>query len=446
MNKRRYILTACMMLLLAMLACNRTTPTPTPQVETPSLTSDGTPGIPTDTPSSDLTPSATEGTPTSVTATPLEGTPECVYDVDFDSDVTIPDDTELAPGTDFVKTWRVRNSGTCAWESGTAWVFESGDKMSGPDSVGAPSTAAGDTADISVHLTAPVTPATYTGYWRMHRPAGEPFGTPIYVRIVVTAGAGTQTPAASASATATSQPGVGPTISYFHADVQEADPGDTITLAWKAEDATSATLYHLMPTGQLGSFWEVNVSGNFTYEIDLTERNNTGFVLFAGDDQGHIVQKTMFVSLRCPDTWFFTPAPDSCPAGPAVFSAAAEEHFEGGTMIWIEEQNLIYVLFDDGNSPQWSVFSDEWDEGEPENDPSLTPPPDFYQPVRGFGLIWRQQASVRDRLGWAVDSEIGFSSAVQRTSRPKYNDTYVRALDGKVWKLLPMSSGWEKIP
>jgi hypothetical protein len=35
---------------------------------------------------------------------------------------------------------------------------------------------------------------------------------------------------------------------------------------------------------------------------------------------------------------------------------------------------------------------------------------------------------------------------VQGTSRPKYNDTFIRALDGKVWKLLPWSSGWEKFP
>jgi hypothetical protein len=441
MNKR-CILTAFAMLVLAALACNRTVRTPTPQVGTPTPTlptGDGTPVFPTDTPLPGITPSP-------VTATPTQGTPACVYDVDFVTDVTIPDDTELEPGTAFVKTWRMRNSGTCAWEPGSAWVFNSGDKMGGPDSVSVSATEPGNTADISVNLTAPTTPGTYTGYWRMRRPNGEIFGTRSFVRIVVISDEATATPTASATPTPTSEPGVGPTINYFRANVEEADPGDTITLEWETEEATSANLYHLMPTGQLGSFWEVDVSGVFTYETDVSERNRTGFMLFASDDEGHIAQETLFVLLRCPDTWFFTPAPDGCPAGPAIISEAAEEHFERGTMIWVREQDLIYVLFGDDQSPQLSVHSDEWDEGEPEDDPNLTPPDGLYQPIRGFGLVWREGLDVRNRLGWAVDTEAAFTTAVQRTSRPKYNDTYIRALDGKVWKLLPMSSGWEKIP
>jgi hypothetical protein len=115
-------------------------------------------------------------------------------------------------------------------------------------------------------------------------------------------------------------------------------------------------------------------------------------------------------------------------------------------MIWIKDDDQIYVLFDDGQSPSWRAYADEWDEGEPEDDPTLTPPAGMYQPVRGFGLIWREQEDVRERLGWATDREAAFSTAMQRTSRPRYNDLFIRALDGGVWKLLPESSGWEKMP
>ena len=73
------------------------------------------------------------------------------------------------------------------------------------------------------------------------------------------------------------------------------------------------------------------------------------------------------------------------------------------------------------------------------------PPPGYYQPVRGFGLVWREQPNVRDRLGWALAPEAGFETAVQHTSYPKYNHTYLRALDGNVWWLWPEHSGWEKI-
>ncbi len=441
---RRYVLIAFAMLVLAGLACNRTVPTPTPGADTPVPTipaGEGTPVLPTATPLPSGTPA-----PGDVTATPTEGTPGCTYDTDFVTDVTIPDDSELESGTEFVKTWRLRNNGTCAWEVGTLWSFDSGDQMNGPDSVSVPATEPDNTADISVNLTSPTTPGTYTGYWVMRRPNGEKFGAKAYVRITVVGDEATLTPTVTVTPTPTSKPGAGPTINYFRSDVDKADPGDTITLEWETEDATSATLYHLMPTGQLGSFWEVGVNGVFEYEIDTSERNHTDFLLIVSDLEGRTARASLSVMLHCPDTWFFEPAPNECPASPATQSGAAEQHFEHGTMIWVDELDQIYVLFDDNQSPEWKVYADEWDEGDPVDDPTLTPPAGFFQPIRGFGLIWREEPSVRDRLGWAVDTESAYNTAVQRTSRPKYNDTYIAALDGKVWKLLPESSGWEKIP
>ena len=68
------------------------------------------------------------------------------------------------------------------------------------------------------------------------------------------------------------------------------------------------------------------------------------------------------------------------------------------------------------------------------------------QPVRGFGLVWREMSDVRDRLGWALDAEVSYPTAVQRTSRFKYNETYVKALDGGVWVLEPEGSKWHHIP
>jgi len=74
------------------------------------------------------------------------------------------------------------------------------------------------------------------------------------------------------------------------------------------------------------------------------------------------------------------------------------------------------------------------------------PPVGLYQPVRGFGLVWREEPGVRDRLGWAVDREVGYPTAIQRTSWYKYNATYVKALDGGVWELGPERSKWRHIP
>ncbi len=447
MNKR-YVIVAFVMLVLAALACNRTVPTATPEVGTPlstTATGDATPSGTPDGSPVDLTPTPDDVTPGAATATPTETAPTCIYDADFVSDVTIPDDTELAPGTAFVKTWRMRNSGTCAWEPGTRWAFDSGDQMQGPDEITVPATEPGTTADISVNLIAPATPKTYTGFWRMRRPNGDVFGTRSFVRIVVISDQVTATPTTTPTATPTSQPGVGPVINFLRSDRSQADPGDTITLEWETRRAASAILYHLMPTGQLGSFWEVGVNGLFEYEIDPSERNHTDFLLIVSDNEGRTAQASLSVALRCPDAWFFASAPNECPGSAALVSNGAEEHFEHGVMIWVEDQDAIYVQFDDGQSPTWSIYTDEWDPGEPTDDPSLTPPTGLYQPVRGFGVVWRENPGVRARLGWAIDPETGFTVSVQRTSRPKYNDIFIRALDGKVWRLLPEASGWEKI-
>ncbi|MGC9356382.1 MAG: CARDB domain-containing protein [Anaerolineae bacterium] len=237
----------------------------------------------------------------------------------------------------------------------------------------------------------------------------------------------------------------GPVIHYFRSDVEVADPGQTIHLEWASSGATDGSLYNLLPSGQYGSFWDVAPNGTFDYTIPESRRNWDGFVLFVNDDEGHYVSDGVYITLTCPDEWFFTPAPDICPAGPAVYSGGAEQRFEHGRMLWVESEDRIYVLYDDDQIPDWQAFTDEWDEGEPE-DGSEDPPPGYYEPVRGFGLVWREQPNVRDRLGWGTTPEQGYTTAFQRSSEWRYPHTYIKAYDGGTWHLEPEGSGWEHIP
>jgi hypothetical protein len=125
----------------------------------------------------------------------------CTYNAVFVTDVTIPDDTQMTPGAELVKTWRMRNSGTCDWGPGVQLVFVEGEQMGGPASVGVPSTAAGSTADIEAPLVAPQEPGTYRGTWRLRAPDGEEFGERPYVQIVVVSGTTipTETPTVTAA-------------------------------------------------------------------------------------------------------------------------------------------------------------------------------------------------------------------------------------------------------
>jgi hypothetical protein len=238
-----------------------------------------------------------------------------------------------------------------------------------------------------------------------------------------------------------------PTIHIFRANVEVADPGDTITLTWRWSGGQGATLYHLLPTGQLGTdLGNVDPTGALQVTISLDRRNYDSFALFVYDEGGLAAQDTLQIELRCPDEWFFSPAPEICPAGPAIISEGAEEHFERGTMLWVGAEDRIYVLFDDEQHTRWSAYSDQWDGGEPTVDPDIEPPSGLRQPARGFGLLWREEPSVRERLGWAVDEERGYETAVQHSSHVRYPVLYVRALDGGVWQLGPNGSAWEYVP
>ncbi len=249
------------------------------------------------------------------------------------------------------------------------------------------------------------------------------------------------TPAPTA-ATATVEPG-GPVITFFQADVAEADPGQSITLSWATTQAITVTLWRMAATGQFGQFWDVPASGEFSYPIADSERNSISFTLVATADTNAYVMETLSVPLRCPFTWFFAGAPEICPAAAPLTSAAAEQSFEHGVMIWVEAEAAIYVLADaPGMIPNWRRYADAWQEGDAPDDAALSPPAGLYQPQRGFGLVWREEAGVREQLGWATAPEVGFTTTVQRTSYVKYNHTYIQAADGGIWHLQPEGSGW----
>jgi hypothetical protein len=96
----------------------------------------------------------------------------------FVKDVTIPDNTEIAAGSTFVKTWRLKNTGSCTWTSGYTIYFYSGDQMGGPDSAQLTTATVppDSTVDISVTLKAPTTTGTYKGNWRLRNTGGTSFG------------------------------------------------------------------------------------------------------------------------------------------------------------------------------------------------------------------------------------------------------------------------------
>lgn len=95
----------------------------------------------------------------------------------FIADVTVPDRTPYTPGTTFTKTWRLRNIGTCTWNTSYALVYFSGNQMGAPAAVNFPNNVApGQIVDLSVNMTAPNTPGLIFSYWKLRNDSGVIFG------------------------------------------------------------------------------------------------------------------------------------------------------------------------------------------------------------------------------------------------------------------------------
>ncbi|NMB54907.1 MAG: hypothetical protein GYA15_09420 [Leptolinea sp.] len=95
------------------------------------------------------------------------------------SDVTIPDGTMVPPGTSFVKTWAIRNAGSCTWTPNYKMVWVGADPMGSEHSVQmtTQNVAPGQTAYVSVTLTAPTELKKHVfSQWKMMNSNGQVFG------------------------------------------------------------------------------------------------------------------------------------------------------------------------------------------------------------------------------------------------------------------------------
>lgn len=248
-------------------------------------------------------------------------------------------------------------------------------------------------------------------------------------------------------------------IRHFRASVSEARPGDTITLEWDAPGATRGFLYVTDANGQTVPPRQVLAKGTLDYPLAPSEKGTLRFTLSVLNNDGRQMERSVSVAVSgsapsdgaviggggggCRD-WFFAPPPDECGRS-AIKSPGAQEHFEHGVMIWVQELKTIYVLYDDEMGRQWETHVDDFNPDVPESDPRLKSPDGLHQPVRGFGLLWRTNTRLRERIGWALDLEVGAPTAVQSTARGGGDTTFLKNLYSGVYRLEPDGS-WEFIP
>jgi hypothetical protein len=106
---------------------------------------------------------------------------------------TIPDGTIFKPDAQFTKTWEIKNTSTCTWDTNYKILFWNGDLLGGAYYYNLPQMVApGQTLPISLMLTAPKDEATYTSEWMLQTPDSIEFGVgqynaPFYAKIEVSA-------------------------------------------------------------------------------------------------------------------------------------------------------------------------------------------------------------------------------------------------------------------
>lgn len=244
----------------------------------------------------------------------------------------------------------------------------------------------------------------------------------------------------------TMPPSPTPVILSFTVDRTDIVQGESVDLTWRATGGAEAHICWVTHEANMACVpGPVDPDGG-TETVTPTAPGRPGVadIVLTVKNSAGAAEARVDVTIACVED----PLPaleeqqlfGNCPYGTVVGNAAYQA-FGGGYMIWLEGNSTIYVLYADG---RYESYADNFHEGDPESDPSITPPEDLLQPIRGFGLVWRTYPAVRDGLGWALAPEDGFQGWSQSYSGSGMHNsgTFLRFIDGSVVLLSHFGGTW----
>jgi len=164
------------------------------------------------------------------TPTPQTTPTECSKGMTFVSDASIPAGTILASGQSFIKSWQIKNSGTCPWQ-GYRLVFIRGNLLGGKSPSPIPELAPDAVITVSLDLIAPSIPGTFDGIWRLQAPNGTLVGSDLTYSVVIPQPTNTPTtpPTATRTPTPTSTRTNTPTPTFTKTPTSTPTPTQTST-------------------------------------------------------------------------------------------------------------------------------------------------------------------------------------------------------------------------
>lgn len=213
------------------------------------------------------------------------GAADTCFDASYVADVTVADNTRFDKNKDFTKTWKVRNSGSCAWEADTEIAFVSGAQLGASSPVKVGALAGGQSVDVSVPMNSGDKDGAYTGIWRLRNKDGA-FGDQLSVVIKVGAEVAAPAPVAPPA-------GGGPIAYGIHAHFYgyvDAESG-----------AASITSY----TNELGLGW-VKIQfrwGDYDYYCGGPDFDVLNAMINRANAQGLKVLLSIVTSPPCTHPW-----------------------------------------------------------------------------------------------------------------------------------------------
>jgi len=212
--KRVYVLiVAAMILIFALTACGKATPTVDPALKITSIAATVMAEItqtalamPTATPTLTPNPTATLSPVTATQSGPFSTATKSLLpgtgdNAKWDQDITIPDGSIIKPGAAFSKTWSIINSGTTTWTKEYQIIYIFGPQATVMGVKLSKTVAPGEAVQITVPFIAPTTNGSYVSWWQMYSAAGFPFGE--QVSVIFSVGNETATPTSGTAAPTT---------------------------------------------------------------------------------------------------------------------------------------------------------------------------------------------------------------------------------------------------
>jgi len=109
----------------------------------------------------------------------------CVSNLSFIEDLTIPDNSFVPFGSSIDKQWLVENNGTCNWNSAFRLRHTGGAVLGALEEVALFPAKSGTQVTIQITFITPFEEGLYESAWQAFDPNGLAFGDPIYMRILV---------------------------------------------------------------------------------------------------------------------------------------------------------------------------------------------------------------------------------------------------------------------